>query len=90
MAVIGAIMPFRPYFRGKDDAFLGTTGQADRRAFKRWSPLTSKIEAKAEDGKALRWGIVLIVIGTIIWAYGDLLPLKAPPKQTSRTVAPAI
>jgi hypothetical protein len=75
MTIAGAIMMYRAHFRGIEDAFLRDTGRSDRRAFRRWRPLRSKAEAKAEDAKAFRYGFLSIVLGTLIWAYGDLVLL---------------
>ena len=82
MTITGAIMGYRAFFRGREDAYLRDTGRADRRAFSRWNPFTSRGEAKAEDQKAFRWGLISFVIGTLIWAYGDLaVPTKNEPNK---------
>lgn len=77
MIIAGTMMTYRGYFRGSQNAYWRDTGIADRRAFSRWHPFKSKDRAKAEDRAALRAGIVFLVVGSLIWAYGDvLLPLK--------------
>ena len=70
MTITGAFMTYRAFFRGREDEYLRDTGHADRRAFTRWNALTSKGEARMEDRKAFRWGIISFVIGTLIWSYG--------------------
>jgi len=89
MTIAGAIMTYRAYFRGEDDAFRRDTGLADRRPFSRWHPFTSKEQAKAEDRKAFRYGLLSFVVGTLIWAYGDLLlaPKKEPTQFRGRMTA---
>jgi hypothetical protein len=71
MTIAGVFMTYRGYFRGIDDDFQRLTGQADRAAFSRRSVFKSKDEAKSEDRKAFRYGLIAIIIGTLIWAYGD-------------------
>jgi hypothetical protein len=81
MTITGAIVTYRAFFRGREDEFLRNTGHADRRAFSRWNALTSRGEARMEDRRAFRWGLISFVIGTLIWSYGDfVLPKKEPNK----------
>lgn len=72
MSVFAAVMTYRGYFRGKDLEHMSITGHADRRAFSNWRPFTSKEDAKREDRSAFRWGLRAFIVGTLIWAYGDL------------------
>lgn len=71
MTVAGVYMMYRGYFRGLDNSWARETGQADRAAFTGWHPTNSKEAARLEDRKAFRYGMMAIVVGTIIWAYGD-------------------
>jgi hypothetical protein len=86
MTVAGVFMTYRGYFREKDE-FARLTGQADRAAFSPWHPIESKEIAKAEDRKAFRYGLIAIIIGTLIWAYGDCLfpdwPIQSHPPATA-------
>ena len=66
-------MTFRLYLRGGLNSYLRDTGLADQPAFGRLPPTEAKMKAPEEDLKAMRWGIVYIVIGTLVWGYGDLL-----------------
>jgi hypothetical protein len=80
MTVAGVFMTYRGYFRRIDDPYTRDTGEADRRAFSRWHPIRSKEEAKLEDRKAFRCGLISIMIGTVLWAYGDCLFSHWPNK----------
>ena len=88
MTITGAIMTYRAFIRGRENAFLRDTGRADRPAFKVWNPYASRDEAKAEDQKAFRWGLISFVVGTLIWAYGDLaFSRKAPDQRSHRNAS---
>jgi hypothetical protein len=80
MTVAGVFMTYRGYFRRIDDPYARDNGEADRRAFSRWHRIKSKEEAKLEDRKAFRYGLISIMIGTLIWAYGDCLFSHWPNK----------
>jgi len=73
MTLTGGFMTFRSYLRGREHPHLRDTGAADRSPFCAWDPYTSKDKAKTEDVSALKWGIIFITLGTLIWGYGDLL-----------------
>ena len=86
MTVAGVFMTYRGYFRGIDDAFARDTGQADRAAFSRWHPIKSREVAKSEDRKAFRYGLIAIIIGTLVWAYGDCLFPYTPNQNEDSAV----
>ncbi|MEN3369384.1 MAG: hypothetical protein V7609_1527 [Verrucomicrobiota bacterium] len=90
MTVAGVFMTYRGYFRRIDDLYSRDTGQADRRAFSRWHPMKSREEAKAEDRKAFRYGLISIIIGTLIWAYGDCAFPNRPNQTMQRTASNAV
>jgi len=81
--ITGAIMMYRGHFRGIENEFLRATGRSNRRAFRQWHPLYSKEEARIEDQQAFRHGFRWVILGTLIWAYGDLLLLVLAPCMQS-------
>ena len=72
LSLVGGVVTFRRFFRRADVSYFRDTGWADRAPFKPWNPYTSREEAEQEDRKAIKWGIVSLVVGTLIWGYGDL------------------
>ena len=34
----------------------------------------SELADQERDSKAMQFGVFLIVVGTLVWAYGDLIP----------------
>ena len=72
MTIGAALMTYRAYFRGRDDAYMRDTGLADRPAFSHWHPIQSHEKARIEDRRAFRFGLLSFVMGTLIWAFGDL------------------
>ena len=39
---------------------------------------TSELEDQERDSIAVQFGVCLLVVGTLLWAYGDLLPRLLP------------
>eukprot|EP00456_Euglypha_rotunda_P078643 TRINITY_DN75253_c0_g1_i1.p1 TRINITY_DN75253_c0_g1~~TRINITY_DN75253_c0_g1_i1.p1 ORF type:complete len:141 (+),score=5.40 TRINITY_DN75253_c0_g1_i1:123-545(+) len=73
MTLISLVMMARRFLRGTDDTYLRDTGEADRQPFHFWHPWTSKTDAAARDSAAMRWGLGIGVVGTLIWGFGDLI-----------------
>ncbi len=73
MVLVGGFMTFRHYLRGADNPFLRDTGFANQSAFGIANPMEAKMKARREDSAATGWGIGYLIVGTIIWGYGDLL-----------------
>ncbi len=72
LSLMGGFMTFRRYLRGADDPFLRDTGAAHRIPFRRRiNHLEEKQRAEDADARAMFYGILYIVLGTIVWGYGD-------------------
>jgi len=73
LALAGTLMTFRFYLRGAHNSYLRDTGIADQPAFRHIPHHEAKMKAPKEDYKAICCGIICIVLGTIVWAYGDVM-----------------
>lgn len=73
--ILAALMTYRALVRGVFVEYLRFTGIADEIAFHPFNPLYSKSWAKEEDYRALKAGICVFIAGTLVWAFGDLLPV---------------
>jgi hypothetical protein len=73
VTLCGLLMTFREYLRRARDLYWRDTGLADQPAFGRLNQMEARPKARVADAKALRVGLLYTVIGTTIWAYGDLL-----------------
>ncbi len=71
MTITGLLMTFRSIYRKA--GLPSYHPETDRPPFGLWHAMSSRSVAQQEDAKALTWGIASIVLGTLIWAYGDLL-----------------
>ena len=81
MCLTGGFMTFRRFLRGMDEPYFRDTGLASREPFRYPNPMVDPDREASADGAAMKWGILYIVLGTIIWGYGDLLFHGAAPGQ---------
>jgi hypothetical protein len=73
MCLMGGFMTFRRFLRGMDDRYLRDTGRANLRPFGFPDPMVDPDRESSSDGAAMKWGIIYIILGTMIWGYSDLL-----------------
>jgi hypothetical protein len=69
----GVILSFRPIMRMGLKDWLISLATADGGHF---APTPEEIETDHQahlDGRAVQLGIIMAIIGTFIWAYGDLI-----------------
>ena len=70
---MGGLLTFRRHLRGLDNTFLRDTGYADQAPFgTHKNPLEAKPAAVAADTAAMRWGVLYVAVGTVVWGYGDI------------------
>lgn len=73
VSLLGGLMTFRNYLRGRWDSWLRDTGEADRGLFRQKDLMNDALAATRQDRRAQKAGLWCIVVGTIIWGYGSVL-----------------
>lgn len=72
MTMVGIMLSIRPLVRMGRKEWVNFLGKCDGGNFVP-TPEDKENERQAElDAKAFQFGSVLLLIGTLIWAYGDL------------------
>jgi hypothetical protein len=73
LTVIGLLMTLRTYFRGAHNPNLRDTTEAHRPPFSLPGAYYDPDQAAEADRHSLVAGIVIGVLGTVLWAFGDLI-----------------
>lgn len=73
LTIAGVLLTFRPLVRMGLDEWLRSQSIIDGGSF---VPTEEETEADRQakiDGSASKLGITLAIVGTLVWAYGDLI-----------------